>query len=224
MKTGVQTYSSWHTSTQRQEDRHEPYTGILPSSGMPLLCAYAIRTRQTKRGLLNRYRCQARTGAALVPAGQPFEPTVLHPPWRLFTSPAVNVERHANPDQHWGRKTANLGPHPAFLLESTQTHPNDIRGCAGRDASVPGRWPRSSPWQSPTPSQGSHMTRPPGPEPDRIRVVALALLPPAPRRRERGLASSAQPYLRRLSTGLFAQSLEQNQPQEPRIVNKVAAP
>jgi hypothetical protein len=35
METGVQPYSSWHASTQSQEDKHGPHNGILPESGLP---------------------------------------------------------------------------------------------------------------------------------------------------------------------------------------------
>src|SRR5712691_8580101 len=35
MKIGVQTYSSWHAATQRQEDHHGPHNHMLPQSGVP---------------------------------------------------------------------------------------------------------------------------------------------------------------------------------------------
>ena len=36
MKTGVQTYFSWHVPQQRQEeDHHGPPNGMLPQSGVP---------------------------------------------------------------------------------------------------------------------------------------------------------------------------------------------
>ena len=58
---GVQTYSFWHASTQRQEDYHGPHNCILPQSGLHCQrpCGqeqYRIHSRKDQRFICTQCR------------------------------------------------------------------------------------------------------------------------------------------------------------------------